>query len=1035
MGLAKNAGENEVSSGLLECLAENRQIQVLLATTRTIEPKINPLFDFDRKLQKLIETNADRCLEKMNELAVLETKIAAEEISAQATGRMSSAMELLMSERETKLMTLKTFRLILDQKLRDFFKSSILSIVEDFSEETLAKFSLDRKTVIDLLYRNLAFYFKKFGIDDNQIFVLAAHLKVALQNHHEKLEELVDPSSDIVELRPRAPMRTLSFEESDPDDKRDAAPGTIRFAGAVDPRAQVAPLPNRTIPAPGRIPAPINLPLPPAKLPTPLPIPNLKTPAPIITHKQEVAPYITGQTLMPKMGGVPEDPNETLHRETYQRLENERKTREASSLAALAAMLESKTADLEEEPGAEPAAALNTTMIGVAPAQVDTTRAAKTEPPRALPLLTDDADEGPKTPRSVDLARVIPGKAGRAIKAGDIFITAESVAKKEAKRVAVGGPLLRIDMRRWLGKLGVKVQAPQLNPDPEPAGKPAPLVELVLPVAEIKKPTDIDKPSGDPYREPAPAPAPEKPAPLPAALFTIGGPDVKITDKDDLVGDRLTPINEQLERYEAEKERLSREKALAEKKLPWYTRSWNWVVENKRGIALAAGLAVTASGGVIVAKSFSNSNVKQVDASAISSSTPAPSVKSVEQPKLVEQKKVDEVKSVESEKKAPVAETKTSKNAARYASLIAHSESRPLQQMLASGEYTLGDLSILDSMISPFKGLANDGQKLQIQNLEKDIQVALVIYFYEKFGDDAKKAESFKDPKLRNLWKTAKHVKLGDFHKRLTPAQYEAALSFATNILERDASALGQDVSGNPPTEGNIFQANTPTSKIKIQKDSGALHVILARIDNIFEGGLSANMAKAVHEDNGIEFGKSRNGAGNTLHNGGQSLDPLGTILPNIAPLHLQDLDLGKNLNPESGFGKTAQDISLEEMESGWEEIEKSVDVDLSDLEWDSKIVIAKARESFREEGVVELQLDKGLTRAQEKAVIIDRVIERLVVLFGEQKRGTITNTVKQFGFAGFKKLEINLNGQVNVVMAPRVKAILMQSMTLAARS
>ncbi len=475
------------------------------------------------------------------------------------------------------------------------------------------------------------------------------------------------------------------------------------------------------------------------------------------------------------------------------------------------------------------------------------------------------------------------------------------------------------------------------------------------------------------------------------------------------------------------------------------SRMQKWFGKHKKGLLVALAVGMGGSGGLYLYKN-SQSHLKQTNITNQTAKASLPMTPNHLSHIVVLQ---------ETEVHGNVQTTPEHKVNEKYVSVIKNSKNKVLQQMIHKGEYTLGKLSILDSMITPFKEIANTQQRAKITDFEQEINEGLVIYFYEKFGTATHKAESLKDPKLRNLWRTAKYVKLSDLKKVLSPQRYAAARKLGIQILEKDGKTFGYNVSANPAlkaqTEGNMFQAHNPLSAIKIQTADGTLNVILQKMNRIFEGGLSANLSKKVPTQSQI-IPILNNGNPNNLKSAPNSS---GQILPDIAPI--QDLNsINKLRMPSSNIPNTT-DIDNDwdekpistipntteidngwdekpistisnttEIDNGWDDNNNDVDIKLSAL-----MNQAEAYNKFMQTGEIKLDLDKRLTRFQEKHIVLNKVADELSVILGKSNYKYIEKVIKQFGFIGFQKLEFDGKGHVDVVLAPRVKAILLQAVKI----
>ncbi len=238
-------------------------------------------------------------------------------------------------------------------------------------------------------------------------------------------------------------------------------------------------------------------------------------------------------------------------------------------------------------------------------------------------------------------------------------------------------------------------------------------------------------------------------------------------------------------------------------------------------------------------------------------------------PKIVEKnietrKNTDEVEELNDKDRVPVEEAK--KEERDFASVIKTSKSPIVQKIINQGEFNLSNKSVIDTMIGSFRGLANAEQVKQLDQLQRQINLALSVFYNEHFGTPEKMAESMQDLKMRNLYRTVKIAQQkGWVNKNLTKSEYPKSYQFAKQILE-DSSELGIDMSDNQQesvqnfVNGNMFQAKFTGNKVKVKKENGKYHIIQELVFDIFENKnindhfdkVLASVDKSVLQNNNI---------------------------------------------------------------------------------------------------------------------------------------------------------------------------------------
>lgn len=459
----------------------------------------------------------------------------------------------------------------------------------------------------------------------------------------------------------------------------------------------------------------------------------------------------------------------------------------------------------------------------------------------------------------------------------------------------------------------------------------------------------------------------------------------------------------------------------------WYKSAKDLVLPKLRKVAkplaVVAGLVAFSAIGV----NQYNSTVEKKDESAESAklATTTPSASSIAStaPSAVEiapnanSSSVDltQTPDVKTPLAAPAAEFTP-----KFANVLLHSKSPLVQQIIKDGKLTIGTQSITDAMIGSMKGLTNDAQKLQVAELEKQINLGLGVYFNEHFGTPAKVAESLKDPNLRNLYRTVKYAqKKGWFSSYHTKEKFPQAYLLATQLLE-DSHELGHDASDNPnlqvraSVQGNMFQAKTPGSTINLKKADGHYHVVTEYMIGIFEGKNVNDMMKtefaaasakeagsAVNAPAGVNnapvIGQPVNAPKVDDKNNGQQ----GTILPNI---------IGQRGVLDSAAGTLD---STDSVESGWDKLLKRAD----------QMSIDKA--AFENKGMVEFDLPLSMTTRQENEAVLPTLIEKVIALNPQADAATIRKLIKRYGFIGVRSWARTKPGHFKIELHPNFLKIL----------
>lgn len=272
----------------------------------------------------------------------------------------------------------------------------------------------------------------------------------------------------------------------------------------------------------------------------------------------------------------------------------------------------------------------------------------------------------------------------------------------------------------------------------------------------------------------------------------------------------------------------------------------------------------------------------------------------------------------------------------QFAAVIKTSKSPIVQKIINEGEFILSGASVIDTMIGSFRGLANNQQNKQLDQLQSQINFALSVFYNEHFGTPERMKESMQDLKMRNLYRTVKFAqRKGWLNKSLTKSEYPKSYEFAKQILE-DSSDLQIDISESQTeaiqnfSKGNMFQAKFAGNNIKVKKDNGKYHIIQELVFDIFEDKdisshfdkilasvdssvIQENNINPVHSDNSIEdnrMGQLEKTNKSINAEGGSKLSQFSTV----------DID-SIDSNWDSIFAKHQVNQELNDIDAEWNNI------------------------------------------------------------------------------------------------------------------
>ncbi|MGL5830578.1 MAG: hypothetical protein ACRCZE_00325 [Candidatus Altimarinota bacterium] len=339
------------------------------------------------------------------------------------------------------------------------------------------------------------------------------------------------------------------------------------------------------------------------------------------------------------------------------------------------------------------------------------------------------------------------------------------------------------------------------------------------------------------------------------------------------------------------------------------------------------------------------------------------------------------------------------------AKILKMSENKVLKSTLENGEFIVQpDSSLLDSMLMPYVGMASPEQKVQIKQLERDVQLGLTMYMYDRFGTPEKLEVSLKDPALRNLYKTVKTWNLSNVERRLPAADVVRMKELARRIVE-DARGLGHDKAERAERaaviDGNFFNARGIGDVVKMRFADGRKHVLLEKMDEIFHGGISHIMDKKA---------------------------PAAIVkTPATAPAQVQD-QFFQNM------------MDLEAIDAGWDDVvetkPKTQAEELQEIDagWDDvtdnkaeKIVVEKLTEErteFEKSGIVKFELPRGLTTREENNLLLQELLKKVQELMPDADAKVVERVMKQFEFRAVRR-QVKNGRNVEMELSSRFREIL----------
>lgn len=395
----------------------------------------------------------------------------------------------------------------------------------------------------------------------------------------------------------------------------------------------------------------------------------------------------------------------------------------------------------------------------------------------------------------------------------------------------------------------------------------------------------------------------------------------------------------------------------------------------------------------------------------VESVAPMPSVKDQVAPMPVVKKPIlNNPKVDQPVKEVKAAETIPARTA-HAVKILKMSENKVLKSTLENGEFIVqADSSILDSILMPYMSRGDEEQKAKIKQLERDVQLGLTMYMYDKFGTPEKLEASLKDPELRNLYKTVKTWNLSNVENRLPAVDVVRMKELARRIME-DAKGLGHDKAEKAERaaviNGNIFNARGIGDVVKMRFADGRKHVLLEKMDEIFYGGISQIMDKAP--------AVAKPTVAPAAAKNGSTQDK---FLPNIAE-DLEAIDAGwDDLLNQAGSDEKVEKLDvqkneLEEIDAGWDEVEEKQSPQLID-----------EKAEFQKNGTVKFELPKGLTTREENNLLLPELMKKVKELMPEADQKVVERVMKQFEFRAIKRqvkngrfVEMELNSRFREIL------------------
>lgn len=520
----------------------------------------------------------------------------------------------------------------------------------------------------------------------------------------------------------------------------------------------------------------------------------------------------------------------------------------------------------------------------------------------------------------------------------------------------------------------------------------------------------------------------------------------KLPSANDVAGETIVEKSpEVVEPETALEEKQATKAAKAESKkepeIPWYTRVWNKaksVMKNHgRPLLMAMGLAAGMSGDTVLKKALPQNNPSVVDNSSPIASNSAKPSKSV-----VASNKVNNIETPEKAPNTKPIEQAQPKQVEQklqrtFSKRLLESKSPIVQDIINSGVTKMGHLTVTDTMITSFVGLASDAEKAQLIELQNQVNLAIGVYFNENFGTEAKLAKSLKDPRLKNLYRTARVAKeKGWYNSTHTKENFPQAAALAERLFA-DSTELGLDQSSNTNEQvkafalGNMFQAKLPGDSLNFKKADGTYHIIQEMTFQVFEGKLVKDLvrenafgksgkASPVAPSVDSKSGKTGNFLQNIFMPKGWDMFRIGGMkIATSQDKELMEIDKGWDQFDNNSGKPTTEFKEKSEMDlidEGWEEIGRKLEKELEQNKLE--------RSAFEKNGLISFNLPLQYTTKEENQTIIPMVAEKLARLYPEANQEKIKSLVRQYGFIAFKKVHREGRGVFRVEIHPNFQKI-----------
>lgn len=418
---------------------------------------------------------------------------------------------------------------------------------------------------------------------------------------------------------------------------------------------------------------------------------------------------------------------------------------------------------------------------------------------------------------------------------------------------------------------------------------------------------------------------------------------------------------------------------------------WNAVTKTAKSvlrkpataITLAAGLVVGSGAIVATSQMTDNSDSRQEEVAKTSAANTSPSKTSANQTGVVNLP--PRVLEVESSPALDSAKTPEQKH--EFSKTLMEAESPLIRRIVDSGKTTLRANLLGNTMIAPFAGIATHSQQAELSELTRSINLGMSVYFNEHFGTPEKVAESIKNPRLKNLYKSVKMMQAkGWVPPRLTKDKYPLEYKLASRIFA-DSEALGLDESDHPDqsvrdaVRGNIFRAKRPGAQINLKKADGSYHVVMELVFEIMNNHSakdSMSQKLASVDSTRIHKGLESSDTPESRYAAAPQL-PVNTLMQTTGVLHSTPVDTS---DIDSGWGPPS-----------------TVELETASLAAPS---ITEMRNAFEKNLDMEVRVDPALSRMSQHKQVIEEVADQVAAMYPEADTEMVRGIVKRYGYIGF---------------------------------